>query len=92
MEITRWLLPVFILLTAAFAAFKDFNIIKRSASIPSNHHRVFSNFSLILLTDRIEISNVFHFYHGFRSFLFQFGIYSLLFTVKRNPAPRNPPG
>ena len=82
MEITRWLLPVFILLTAAFAAFKDFNIIKRSASILVIIIAFFRIFSLILLTDRIEISNVFHFYHGFRSFLFQFGIYSLLFTVK----------
>ncbi len=82
MEITRWLLPAFILLTATFAAFKDFNIIKRSASVLVIIICVFLAISLIFLADRVQISNIRHFYRGLDSFFFQFFIYSALFTLK----------
>lgn len=82
MEIAPWLISVFILLTALFAAFKDFNIIKRSASVFVMIIAVFLAFSLLLLADRIRISNISQPVFDSSRFLFQLGFYSLFFTIK----------
>ena len=79
MEITRWLLPVFILLTAAFAAFKDFNIIKRSASILVIIIAFFLIFSLMILF-LLLLTHIFlnlmrnHNYHRKQVYLHQYQI------------------
>ena len=69
MSVVSWLIPAFILLTAAFAAFKDFSIIKRSASVLSAIIIIFLVFSLIILWNRIHISNIHHLFQSRSSFL-----------------------
>ena len=82
MEVVRWLIPVFIFLTAAFAAFKDFAIIKRSAPLLAAIAAVFLAVSVLLLWSRIDFSNIRHLFHGEKSFLFQCIFFTSMFTVK----------
>ena len=82
MEIVRWLIPAFIFLTAALAAFKDFSIIKRSASLLAAISIVFLLVSILLLWSRIDFSNIRHLFHGEKSFFSQFFFFTFLFTIK----------
>lgn len=82
MSVISWLIPAFILLTAAFAAFKDFAIIKRSASVLVAIITIFLIFSLIILWNRVHISNINHLFLDRRSFFEQIIFYTIIFTVK----------
>lgn len=82
MEVTGWLIPAFIFLTAAFAAFRDFNIIRRSASLLAAIAGVFLLLSVLFLWSRIDFSNIRHVFHGEQPFLSQCIFYSSVFAVK----------
>lgn len=82
MAVVSWLIPAFILLTAAFAAFKDFAIIKRSASILAAIIAVFLIFSLIILWNRIHFSNIYHLFQSRQSLFKQVIFYTAIFTIK----------
>ena len=81
-EVAGWLIPAFIFLTAAFAAFKDFAIIKRSASVLAAVSAIFLAVAFILLWNRIEISNIHRLFQDAGSFFTQLAVFTAVFSVK----------